>query len=364
LKTYAVTINGGTAAEIADEKTMVRMTALLARGDSATDKVTTTNMNTFLNKYAGSGVASVSEASTDVIQVTFSSTGNIYEINANTGAMIGSEPDVEITYTITYNANGGSGGPGTQTATAGEATTLSSTVPTRTGYTFEGWATTPDATIEEYSAGGSYTGTGDITLYAVWSINSYTLTLNANGGTFSSGSTTNAITQTYGTIVTLPVESASPTRNGYSFLGWATTSNATTATYAAGDSYTITANRTLHAVWQSTSTGSGYTITYNANGGTFTESTTMTVKDTTGTIITTIPTRSGYSFSCWSTSRISGNFGIETQYNPGDSIALTGNITLYAIWISGDISTAKLPIINYTKVALIPIKWTSMILGF
>ena len=76
-----------------------------------------------------------------------------------------------ITYTITYNANGGSGAPSNQTKTHGTALTLSSTVPTRTGYTFQGWATSSTATTAAYQPGGSYTNNASVTLYAVWEKN-------------------------------------------------------------------------------------------------------------------------------------------------------------------------------------------------
>lgn len=88
------------------------------------------------------------------------------------------------TYTIAYNANGGSGAPGSQTKTYGTNLTLSSTRPTRTGYTFLGWSTNSGATSASYSAGAtlssdlSTTNGATVTLYAVWSINSYYLDLN------------------------------------------------------------------------------------------------------------------------------------------------------------------------------------------
>lgn len=88
------------------------------------------------------------------------------------------------TYTIAYNANGGSGAPGSQTKTYGTNLTLSSTKPTRTGYTFLGWSTNSGATSASYSAGAtlssdlSTTNGATVTLYAIWSINSYYLDLN------------------------------------------------------------------------------------------------------------------------------------------------------------------------------------------
>lgn len=71
-------------------------------------------------------------------------------------------------YTITYNPNGGSGEPNSQLKTHGVALTLSSTIPTRGGYNFLGWATTDTAISAEYSAGATFTTDADTTLYAVW----------------------------------------------------------------------------------------------------------------------------------------------------------------------------------------------------
>ena len=74
------------------------------------------------------------------------------------------------TYTITYNANNGNGAPSSQTKTQGTALTLSSTIPTRTGYTFLGWATSNNAAVADYTAGGNFTTDANTTLYAVWKV--------------------------------------------------------------------------------------------------------------------------------------------------------------------------------------------------
>ena len=76
---------------------------------------------------------------------------------------------IETNYTISYNANGGTGAPASQTKTNGTALTLSSTKPTRTGYTFQGWATSANGTVA-YQPGASYTADAAVTLYAVWKI--------------------------------------------------------------------------------------------------------------------------------------------------------------------------------------------------
>jgi uncharacterized repeat protein (TIGR02543 family) len=72
------------------------------------------------------------------------------------------------TYTVSYNANGGTGAPGNQTKTYGVALTLSSTIPTKNRYSFQGWGTSSSATTATYKAGGSYTKNSAATLYAVW----------------------------------------------------------------------------------------------------------------------------------------------------------------------------------------------------
>lgn len=147
-------------------------------------------------------------------------------------------------YSIKYNANGGSGAPGNQTKWKDQTLTLSSTKPTRTGYSFLGWSTSSTATSATYSAGGSYTANSAATLYAVWKANTYVIKYNANGGSGAPGNQT----KTYGVALTL--SSTKPTRTNYTFKGWSTSASATTATYAAGGSYTTNAAATLYAVWE------------------------------------------------------------------------------------------------------------------
>lgn len=71
------------------------------------------------------------------------------------------------TYTVSYNANGGSGAPSSQSKTYNVALTLSSTIPTREGYIFQGWSTSSGGAAV-YQPGNSYTSNADVTLYAVW----------------------------------------------------------------------------------------------------------------------------------------------------------------------------------------------------
>ena len=147
-------------------------------------------------------------------------------------------------YTISYNANGGSGAPGAQTKWKDQALTLSSTKPSRTGYAFKGWATSSGGGVAYASGGTIAAGTNqNLTLYAVWQANTYTVSYNANGGSGAPG----AQTKTYG--VTLTLSSTKPTRTNYNFKGWATSAGGGVV-YSSGGSYTSNSNITLYAVWE------------------------------------------------------------------------------------------------------------------
>lgn len=147
-------------------------------------------------------------------------------------------------YTISYNANGGSGAPGNQTRWYGQSDFhLSSTRPTRTGYTFQGWSTSNDSSVE-YQPGQHYGGDANLTLYAVWSVNTWTVSYNANGGSGAPGNQT----KVYGQTLTL--SSTRPTRNLYNFIGWGTSSSSTTPSYQPGGAYTNNASITLYAIWE------------------------------------------------------------------------------------------------------------------
>lgn len=145
---------------------------------------------------------------------------------------------------ITYNANSGSGAPGNQDKWYGESLYLSSTTPTRTGYTFQKWNTASNGSGTSYNPGQQYTPDpgGTVTLYAIWKANTYTVSYNANGGSGAPGNQT----KTYGQTLTL--STGKPIRSGYNFSGWATSSSGSVA-YQPGGSYTNNSAVTLYAIW-------------------------------------------------------------------------------------------------------------------
>ena len=148
------------------------------------------------------------------------------------------------TYEVKYDANGGGNTPARQTKTEDVTLILTSTIPTWYGYTFKGWATSSSATSATYQAGGSYTANESVTLYAVWKINTYTVSFDANGGS----NAPNSQKKTHGQNLILTV--AIPTRPNHVFLGWATDSTSKSVVYSPGATYTAEEDVTLYAVWQ------------------------------------------------------------------------------------------------------------------
>ena len=267
------------------------------------------------------------------------SAGGSFTTNANTTLYAVWQKNAATTYTVSYNANGGTGAPSSQTKTHNVTLTLRTTTPTRSGYSFLGWSTISTATSPTYYAGGSYTANASATLYAVWSYNAptvYTISFNANGGSGAPSS----VTKTHG--VTLYLPSTEPTRTNYDFLGWSTSSTATTPTYYAGGSFTQNANTTLYAVWEYDP--ATYRVNYNANGGSGAPSSQTKTYGVSLTLSSVIPTRSGYDFLGWSTS----STATSATYDPGDSYTTNASVTLYAVWqeTNYDFSISNLTVSN------------------
>lgn len=164
--------------------------------------------------------------------------------------------------------------------------------------------------------------------YTVAALTSYTISYNANGGSGAPSSQT----KYYG--ITLTLRTTRPTREGYNFLGWATTSTATSARYQPGGSYTANASATLYAVWEYIEPEIVYYyIKYNSNCGDETIGEYNQVEQgSSTTIIDTIPTRQYHTFLGWSTNKSATS----ATYSSGESITPTGNMYLYAVWRCDD----------------------------
>lgn len=199
----------------------------------------------------------------------------------------------------------------------------------RDGYEFVGWSTTSSGELwfDQNDTGllpthlNSNIVNGDcsVTLYAVWkksAVTAYTLSYNANGGSGAPSSQSGATSYT--------VSSTKPTRSGYTFLGWATSSTATSASYAGGDTITLSSNTTLYAVWKE----SKYTVTFYGNGGSGVPDAETFNPGESVTISEFRPFYWGYTFMGWSET---ADFSSPVYY-PGDEVYFDGNTDLIAIW--------------------------------
>lgn len=244
---FTVVINASWETYYSGAKTNYGMTAS-AGGKTATINAHGNSASSGSGSFTGTFSISGNGAATKTITVAFKNFNSDNGDSATKNVSFNVSVPAWTSYTVKYNANGGSGAPSSQTKWKNQTLTLSSTKPTRSGYTFVGWGTSASDTSKDYSAGGSYTSNASTTLYAIWS-KTITLSYNANGG---SGAPANQSATIYNatTQKAFTISGTIPTRSGYDFLGWSTSSTATSASYSAGNNITLSSNSTLYAVWK------------------------------------------------------------------------------------------------------------------
>ena len=209
-----------------------------------------------------------------------------------------------VVYTITFNSNGGTS-VAPQNVNAGEKLTEPST-PTKEGFTFDGWY--EDATLNtKFDFNTSVVS--NLTLYAKWTENKYTLTFDANGGTGSMTAKT-GLTGEY----TLPAnEFTAP--SGKQFKGWSLTTDGAIVTKV-----DMTENKTVYAIWKNII----YTVTFNSNGGTSVASQNVNAGEKL-TEPAPAPTKEGFTFVGWYEDAT-----LNTKFDFNTSVV--SNLTLYAKW--------------------------------
>ncbi len=207
-------------------------------------------------------------------------------------------------YTVSFNSMGGSAVAPVSVAYGG---TLAPPAPTRTGYTLVGWYREREC-VNQWTFATS-TVTSSITLYASWSLNSYTVTFNPQGG-----NTVGSVTATHGSKIAAPTP---PYRSGYSFAGWYQEAACATAWNFATD--IVEGPRTLYAKWLPV-----FAISFNSQGG----SAVSSVSAPQGSTITrpANPARTGYSFVGWYRET-----GCVTVWDFSSDV-VTATATLYAKW--------------------------------
>ena len=249
-------------------------------------------------------------------------------------------------YTVSYNANGGTGAPAAQTKWHNETLTLQSNEPTRTGHTFQGWATSSTGGVA-YRASAAYTSNAGITLYAVWTANTVTINQYANDGSQDHPDETTPIppepfTRTYNNTINLwNIGTFKLYKTGYHVdakAQWNTAANGSGTSYDEDYDYSwatfgnigaATKTVNLYANWKPNE----YQVVYNANGGSGSMSNSKHKYDIAQNLSANTFTKVGYNFNGWNTS-IDGS---GTHYNDKVSVSnLTsihnGEVNLYAQW--------------------------------
>lgn len=235
------------------------------------------------------------------------------------------------TYTLIYDANASSAQidvPAPVTYKSTDKVIIAS-APERAGYTFQNWNTKTDGSGSKYNPAQEYSALtnengAQITLYAIWTANKYTVTFVVNGG-IAVNDVTNVL---YGTNITFPTT----TKTGYKDLKWHNDAGFIDTGYLPGTTKQIFENTTFYAEW----TPITYTIAFNASGATNVPAPQKIRYDGGAFVIpeTYVPVKAGYEFKGWDTA--TGGNG--TRYYPLDTIP--GNLTtvdgdtinLYAQW--------------------------------
>ncbi|MCQ2069801.1 MAG: InlB B-repeat-containing protein [archaeon] len=186
---------------------------------------------------------------------------------------------------------------------------------------------------ESYNDRSCYTatrGSSTLTVNVIAPTYTHSVAYNANGG--SGAPSTQTVTDTNGGNTSLTVSGTVPVRTGYTFLGWSTSSNASSANYHAGNTISVGAGSTvtLYAVWQQNTYA--HEIVFNLNGGNG-SAPKLSSTNTSENYIFTIPEyeifKEFYQFKGWSTTQ-----GGAVAYSTGGNVTVSANssVTLYAVW--------------------------------
>ncbi|MBR4529096.1 MAG: InlB B-repeat-containing protein [Lachnospiraceae bacterium] len=237
------------------------------------------------------------------------------------------------TYTISYDANEGTGSMADTPATYDVNVTLRANTFTRTGYIFNGWNTLPNGRGTAYADGAvvknlTAEGNATVTLYAQWTAITYTIRLDANGGT----GTMADVTVRYDESKNLPRNTY--TKAGHSFAGWNTEADGSGTDYADQARVSNLANVSgaiviLYAKWNPYS----YTIRYDANGGEGTMADTAATCGANVTLTANTYTKTGYRFTGWNTAANGSGTAYADEAVVKDLATTSGAVVkLYAQW--------------------------------
>jgi uncharacterized repeat protein (TIGR02543 family) len=196
--------------------------------------------------------------------------GQTFTINSNTTLYAVWQVSPPNTYTVTYNGNGSTSGSAPSDSNSyvqGASVTVAANSGglAKTGHNFIGWATVSNASSPSFAVTGSNVNppnfnmpASHVTLYAVWQIITATVVYDGNGQTSGTAPSDSNSPYNNGATITVLGNTGNLVKTNYTFLGWSTNSSASSAQYTQGQTFTITQNTTLYAVWQSTGGGGGF----------------------------------------------------------------------------------------------------------
>ena len=256
--------------------------------------------------------------------------GTTAVVSCNIGYTTNGTTCVWSTYTVTLDANGWTAWTTSVTSTYNASMPTITVLPTRTWYTFNWYYSATSWWTKYYNSDWSsainYLLTSWTTLYAQWTVNTYTVTLSANGWT----AWTTSVTSTYN--ASMPTIAVLPTRTWYTFNWYYSATSGWTKYYnsdwSSAISYLLTSGTTLYAQW----TANTYTVTLSANGWiAWTTSVTSTYSTSMPTIAV-LPTRTWYTFNWYYSATSWWTKYYNSDWSSAINYLLTSGTTLYAQW--------------------------------
>jgi len=233
------------------------------------------------------------------------------------------------TFVLYYGTDGGLNTPAAKelTPVASGTTKLSVLTPKKLGYNFLGWSTIKDATVASYPVGAtlSLNQDSDVTLYAVWSLATYSVFYNANGGSGTPASQS----YLYELNKSITLSALYPTKAGYDFDHWAPSTTSTEIILPGSEWSCTNVTTTLHAMW----VGKKYTFSFDANGGVSTNEPITYSYQPTGTfpVVTVSPTRDGCTFLGWARTADAAKALVGSSFNYA-YYSPAKDETFYAVW--------------------------------
>ena len=236
-------------------------------------------------------------------------------------------------YQVAFDANTGSGNMENQEFTYGQEQQLKENQFTKEGYTFKGWNTQANGEGQAYADQASVSNLateGQVTLYAQWQANNYTVKFDANGGQGKMQD------QQFEYDKAQKLSANAFTKENYTFAGWATSQNGEVVYTDAKEVKNLTTVNngevTLYAIWTE---NDSYNVVYDNNYDSQAPSDPQKVYlGVNYTIKSETPTREGYTFVGWNTNKSA----TEAQYSPNQEVeggigqTKDQTVTLYAIW--------------------------------